>query len=439
MTSDTLPGACRLTLVFFCLLFFAAAASTKAEDNYSFDLEEFEKKPLEWGGYFELKWEHIYLNQNGALYLTEYSKEPRESLDRISAALQFKGSYQKEELTFNWLFLTSAQEDQERYQDGFDTFEAYASVKPSPLATFNVGKKPYKWGKGYAWNPVAVIDRPKDPANPEEALEGFTGIELDLIKSFSADLKTAALTTVFLPVTDNVNEDFGKTGDNFAAKLYLLYLDTDIDLIWFDGESRPASYGFDFAKNLTTNFEIHGEVLYTPEQKRRVLAQDGTLELDNRVDTRYLLGLRFLTENDITTILELYHNENGFTEAEMDRFFQLVYDAADAYSDTGDTDLLDKADNLAKSGYGKPQTSRNYLYLKVSQKEPFDLLYTTPGITLILNLEDESYSLSPEITYTGITNWELRLRLTYIEGNRFTEYGEKQNEGKSELRIRYYF
>jgi hypothetical protein len=75
----------------------------------------------------------------------------------------------------------------------------------------------------------------------------------------------------------------------------------------------------------------------------------------------------------------------------------------------------------------------------MTQKEPFELLYFTPGITAIINLDDQSYSLNPEVIYTGFTNWELRLRYSHIEGGRFTEYGEKSNASKLELRVRYYF
>jgi hypothetical protein len=81
----------------------------------------------------------------------------------------------------------------------------------------------------------------------------------------------------------------------------------------------------------------------------------------------------------------------------------------------------------------------NYLYLRVSQKEPFDILYFTPAITWIANIDDKSFSVAPEITYTGITNLELRLRTILIGGQRGSEFGEKQNDYRVDLRMRYYF
>ena len=82
---------------------------------------------------------------------------------------------------------------------------------------------------------------------------------------------------------------------------------------------------------------------------------------------------------------------------------------------------------------------RDYLYLLSARKNPLEILYFTPSITWIYNVNDESYSLSPELLYTGITNFELRLKVGFIAGDRQTEYGEKQNDYRVEFRVRYYF
>jgi hypothetical protein len=81
----------------------------------------------------------------------------------------------------------------------------------------------------------------------------------------------------------------------------------------------------------------------------------------------------------------------------------------------------------------------DYLYVRLSQKEPFDILYYTPALTWMMNLNDQSYSLTPELLYTGITNLELRLRAGFIIGKRDAEFGEKQNDYRIELRAGFYF
>ena len=105
---------------------------------------------------------------------------------------------------------------------------------------------------------------------------------------------------------------------------------------------------------------------------------------------------------------------------------------------TGDSTLLTLARSV-QSAYLRPTPMRRYLYLRVSQKEPFDILYFTPSLTVIQNLDDRSYSAAPELTYTGITNLELRLRLFFLAGGRLTDFGEKQSDRRLELRVRYYF
>jgi hypothetical protein len=94
----------------------------------------------------------------------------------------------------------------------------------------------------------------------------------------------------------------------------------------------------------------------------------------------------------------------------MTQFFGFVHDAYRSYAATGNDSALQKAAQLFDGQYGRPNPMRDYLYLRVSQKEPFDLLYFTPALTTILNLRDRSFTLSPEVAYTGITNLDLRLK-----------------------------
>jgi hypothetical protein len=67
------------------------------------------------------------------------------------------------------------------------------------------------------------------------------------------------------------------------------------------------------------------------------------------------------------------------------------------------------------------------------------LRYFTPAVTAIVNVKDGSYSLVPELLYSGITNLELRLRVALTQGDTFTEYGEKAVGTRVELRVRFFF
>ncbi|MGD8884262.1 MAG: hypothetical protein PVF34_01490, partial [Gammaproteobacteria bacterium] len=61
------------------------------------------------------------------------------------------------------------------------------------------------------------------------------------------------------------------------------------------------------------------------------------------------------------------------------------------------------------------------------------------AITAIIDLEDKSYNVAPEVTFTGITNFELRAKINVLNGDDHSEFGEKQNDSKVEIRLRYYF
>lgn len=412
-----------------------------AADQYSFELDEFEKKSFQWNGYLETTLEHRRTNLDGAFArLSALDRPAGDKLDKISAAVQLSGSYSRDTLSLHWTIQGTAEQDDHDWDDNVEFFEGYASLQPTRRAAFVLGKKSFKWGKGYAWNPVGFINRSKDPENPEEALEGYVVATADLVRSFSGPLQTAALTVALLPVWQGVNEDFGREDHvNVAARISLLYRDTDIDFLMLAGASRATGFGMDFSRNLATNIEVHGELAFTATRERKWLNSNNILESRAVSDTSYLAGIRYLTETDLTAIIEYYHNGDGFAPEALDRFYQAVTDGHDRFLATGKADGLQRAKISSMAGYGAPQPGRDYLYARFSLKEPFDILYLTPAFTAIVNLGDLSASFTPEIIYTGFTNLEMRLRLTMLSGHSSTEYGEKMNMSKLEARLRYFF
>jgi len=74
------------------------------------------------------------------------------------------------------------------------------SFQPYPGFPWRAGKTALNGGKGYVWNPVGFLERPKDPNDPGLARESVAAISADLIHDFDGPLQTAAFTSVFLPV-----------------------------------------------------------------------------------------------------------------------------------------------------------------------------------------------------------------------------------------------
>jgi len=422
---------------FWPLVLLFAIASVKAAEEYSFDASAFEKKPFELGGYVELKQEDFALNRAGAFYkLNNFGQPQRDDLGRTTGTLQLAGKLRYGIGTFDFRTNSGLQRDQLAHDHDNTIFEAAYSIRPSPGLTMEAGKRALKWGKGYAWNPMGFVERPKDPNDPQLAREGIWMANSDLIFNPGGNLQTIAFTPVLLPVGNDINSDFGASGHlNPAAKLYLLYRDIDIDFAWQGKGSRPARFGMDFSTNLMSNFEIHGEWARIQQFTRPVTDSTGRVTSEVGNATSYLLGLRYLTAGDTTYIVEYYRNATGYSDQEAGQFYQLVNNAFA----TGSGALLQKALSLSRSSYGRPNSGKDYLYFRAQQKDALGIVYFQPSVTAMMNWQDRSYQVTPELQYTGVKNFDLRLRLFLLQGGISTDFGEKQNSRKLEFYARYYF
>lgn len=373
----------------------AGAALAQGEERLTFDSSQFEKKPTELGGFLQASAERQRLDHRSPLFPLQFPGVADKYNDRGIAAAELSGVLRRE--TLRAQFLAHAEHVNDLRGSGSEAkfYEAYLAWQASPGTTWEAGKKTQRWGKGYAWSPVAFLERPKDPEDPELAREGFVAVSGNFVRSPGGALQNVSFTPLLVPTYSDLNGDFGaEDHSNPAAKVSLLYRDTDIDFLWLGQGSRSARYGLDFSRNFGTNLEVHGEWARVGEPET----------------TSYLLGLRYLTARDTTWIVEVYRNGAGLTEAQF-----------------------------RARPVGLPNPMRNYLYVRASRKEPFDILYFTPSATVIANLDDGSHSLIGELLYTGFKDFELRLRAAFNRGERLTEFGEKPVDARYELRARWYF
>ena len=379
------------------------STSASPVGEYKFEPSEIEKKPYHVGGYLEFRPILYGLDKEASLYKLKFlNRKEGDTVEDYDGRLWLEGSYEKGIVGF---FLKTNLGLDHTYK-GWDhetrIYEGYASLKPSSSLTIDFGKRVFNWGKGYAWNPVAFVDRPKDPDDPELPREGYIAATADYIKSFNGPLKTFSVTPVIFPVYHHVNDTFGEWNKlNFGGRIYGLLYDTDIDLLFLVGESKTNRFGFDFSRNVTTNLEVHGEFAYIKNQQKTSVDSNGNTFQTKYDATSFLLGLRYLSSMDTTYILEYYHNGTGYSSSELVGFFSFSNNAFDVFQSTGKTNQLIKAETLFQGNYGKMNPGKDYLYLRISQKEPFNILYFTPAITGIMNLNNQSFSISPELLYEG--------------------------------------
>ncbi len=431
----------RLLLISLLFTFWSTPAFAVAGEEYTLDPTETEKKPYHVGGYIEFKPVLLGLDRDSAFYKLRFFNDPRgQNLLEANGRIQLEGSYEKNIFRIYAKTNTDLKSSYSGESERTTFYELYGSIKPLANLRLDVGKKTLKWGKGYAWNPVAFVDRPKDPDDPEQALEGYIVATADYIKSFDGPLTTFSFTPVLFPVYDHVNEAFGNNYKlNAAGRFYFLLYDTDIDLLFMTGGSRTDRYGVDFSRNISINFEVHGELAYVRNFQKNAIDTNGNRNMVEGDAVSYVIGMRHLTTFDLTTIIEYYHNGMGFSGNDMKNYYDYISRGYNTYQTTGNATILNNALQMSEGSYGRANSMTNYLYVRFSQKEPFDIVYFTPALTWMMNTDDQSWSLTPELLYTGITNWEFRIRTGIIVGARNSDFGEKQNDYRIELRVGYYF
>lgn len=423
----------------FAMLVLALSAGTVRAQEFTFDDAEFKKKAFEFGGYAEAKLETLRLRPDTASYRLAYPEDPgKRTLERFTGTLELTGKWN----AGSWVsdFRVQASHATDALSSSTDKgtlMEGGIRWSPTDQLWLDLGKRSQRWGKGYAWNPVGFIERPKDASDTQASREGYYMASSEWVKSLGGPLATVSVTAALLPSTSEINADFGQTGHvNPALKLYGLFYNTDIDLYWLGEGSRPEKLGVDFSRNLGPSFEFHGEWALTRNAPRNVVNAEGRVAKTAENVQSALLGLRYITANDITWIAEYYRNGAGYTQEQLRDY----YDVANAALAPGASpQLFDRFASLTQSGYGKANPGRDYFYLRASANEPFEWLYTTTSLSTIVNLDDHSYQVTPEISYTGFKNIELRARLLLLVGDRKTEFGEKMTEHRVETYARFYF
>ncbi len=421
-----------ILFVLLVILFLPVGPAQAQDDEFSFDFAEFSKSPWTLDGFVQGNLDHLALNQESPFYRLAYVDKKNESHRQLGGAeLQMGLNFQKGSFTAYGLGKLEQVHNGLDWQSNALLYEGRAAWQINANAFVTAGKVLPRWGKGYAWNPTNFVGRLKNPSDPDLSLEGRWLGQADFVKSFGGALRNAAFTAVALPVSEHINEDFGQSDHfNLAGKLYLLWHDTDIDVMTLLSGSKSARYGLTLSRNLTANFEIHGEAALVQDHTKTVIQDDGTTVTTTSDAHNYLAGIRYLASTNTTYILEYYYNGQGYAKGEAEDLF-------DQLDNLDDQQLTEIASSLA--GYQAPNFMHNYLYLKATQKEPFGWLYLTPSLYSIVNVDDGSFNLIPEAVYTGVENLELRARINLLYGDAGTEYGEKINDWKLELRGRYFF
>lgn len=358
------------------VLLFIFISLSLCADEYAFDIDEVEPEPYEYSGYLRVdnKVQHIdepegeyqnYLHLEALFNFTYFH-----DIFRVKTSLMATKDYIKDKLS----------------KSNFPINELYVEAKLNTNHALLVGKESLNWGKGYYYSPVAFFDREKDPLQPTQTREGYVITKYSYNKSFNSSLKNLSFDFVYLPASESINKDYynqvtnQKNSNNLAMRLYLLWHDTDIDFIYNYSDEAKDKIGIDFSKNIQTNFEVHGEYAKVIDE-----------------DYSYLLGIRYLTDYELTIISEYLYQSEGLNKE-------------DIQTSTNSLSFL----------------AKDYAITSFTQKEPLDLLYFSIYYKNMINLQDYSQQNKIGAGYIFKNNIDLDLSYNINSGNDLSEYGKKQ-------------
>lgn len=405
--------------------------------DYSFDFEEFEKKPYEFVGNLQLQSDFSQLNNSSNVYkLSFLNKEEEDYWDSYFASVQLKGSYEfskfklsadlKDKITYN---------TNNEFENDFAIYESFINTDISTNYDFQIGKKSVKWGKGYIWNPVSFIGRQKDINDVDAGLEGFWMVKLDYVKSLSGIIQNFSISPVFIPVNREVNEDFSpKDGFNFILNNYFLIKNTDVGLYFLADDSKFRKFGADLARNILPNWEIHAEYVREKGVTINRMNSDFIIKSTTNDFNSFLIGTRILLETNTTVILEYLHNDSGLNVEQMENFNDAIVSAI-----SENPVLLPFIKKYQSENLSGQFLMQDYLYSKISHPEPFDILYLTPSVFVLYNLIDNSKMIGGELNYTRFDNLNLKLKYNVLFGDSNSEFGEKMSSKKLSLLADYIF
>ena len=358
-------------------------------DDYEFDMDAIEQKPYEYSGYLRLDDKAQRLNTESTKYQNYIHTE---------ALFNFSYNYKTLKLSSSFIGTHNYIKDVTSDSDA-EVNDLYVEAKLNTRHTLLAGKESLMWGKGYFFNPVAFFDRLKDPNDPTKTREGFIITKYSYNKSFQSELKNLSFDFVYLPSTKEINKDYcnlvtnKENANNIALRLYMLLYDTDIDIIYNYSDKASEKVGIDFSKNIQTNFEVHCEYA-------NIL--DGGYS--------YLLGLRYLTDFELTIISEYLYRSEGLTKEEIE------------------TTTL----NI-------PFIAKDYAITLVTQKEPFDFLYLSVYYKNMINLQDHSMQNKVGASYAFKNNVDADLSYNINSGDRLSEFSKKSVDDFLWLRLTWKF
>lgn len=328
---------------------------------------------------------------------------------------------------------------------------------PKEYIELIVGKRIFRWGTGYAWNPTGVAEPVKNPRDPSDRLETSSGLEMVEVCTY---LGSFTLAVIALPDSDFVNWD----RTEWAVKIYSFIAGFDLALISKIAKEEKNLMGFNFSKVIGNRLELHGEIvgkkgsenLYLETKSDEYENPPGSgmwmpaiyefsqsKKDEHSLYYRFVLGSHYTFLNGINLCIEYYHNDEGYNDSEWQESIEYLKYSNKILDDpkylpisgrdAGKVYLLQANANLDKL----TGVRQNYLFFRgyfprLGVKGDLEILF-------INCLDDGSSILVPTFTYNLLPNLGVYLTSDIFLGDDESEFGLLYSDYTISLGFRLYF
>ncbi len=256
---------------------------------------------------------------------------------------------------------------------------AYFSIANGPLILY-LGKQRIKWGTGYFWNPVDVLQSPKNVFDLSDSLEGIMALRCE----YSHPWLTPS---VILVLNSNDYRLEASSNYKFGLQLYKLIGTMDLFLNSVYWHNNLQSVGSALSWDVDW-FIINAEAGAVKYINNTFSLAQTLKDQASQIQFNYLLGLSRQMGETFFITAEYYHHAGGLNNTDFDLYINEVFQ---------DSDWLQ---------YMGPAMKKDYA--------AFNLSYTldnTWGINVvaITGLNDGTFYLYPRLSYVENPNYSIEL------------------------------
>jgi hypothetical protein len=285
-----------------------------------------------------------------------------------------------------WSFSSSLVGVADKYTDSYTQFrvkETYAGLSAGDF-DFTLGRRIVRWGTGYAFTAVGVLDPPRVPTNPTDRLnlnEGRDMVKADYVHGPHA-LTVAWSSATLAPAS-------AKLHDTTAFRYNVLVHGFDTSFIAGDDRGGDAFGGLTFTRVLGEAWEIHGEAAW-------------------REHEAVLLGAKYTTASGITFMGEFFSPPN------------IPY-----YEDVTLYPLVGR---------------QRYLFLRAGKTRLRELPHWKQwdlAVSAVANLNDLSYTTIIDATRRFGNHFSTYMHMEIPAGSKTSEYGATPYKSATSVGVRF--